>query len=62
MNGEGKQRGKDGDTSRVRLNKQRSCFRALWKSRFYLEGVYKEGQGKKHIPSAQLPSAVWTAS
>lgn len=53
MKGEGKQGEKDRDTSQVHLNKQRSCFQALWKSRFYLEGVYKEGQGKKHNTSLQ---------
>lgn len=53
MEGGGKQGEKDGDASRAHSNKQRSCFRALWKSRFYLEGVYQDGQGKKHKRSLQ---------
>lgn len=53
LEGGGQQGEKDGDASWACSDKQRSCFRALWKSRFYLEGVYQDGQGKKHKRSLQ---------
>lgn len=37
----------------VCLNKQHSCFQALCKGEFYLEGVYMESQGEKHNPPLQ---------